>query len=165
MSNKKTSIVTKPKDIQVASALLEKVSGLVPSVALTSAERRRIAKMHRGGHQIVERVAQLASQYGVEVTDRGGDDLAALLDSATRLRGLLVQVEMLRTALKDAILRSESDAWTPTLAAYAALVGIGKARPELRAGLADVESWFRHRRAVTKAPPPPPPAPAPNGAA
>jgi hypothetical protein len=151
-----------PSQIAQAKSQLEKVTAVVASTpGLSPAERQRTAKPHRGAQVVVSRVAHLASQYGLEVSAMNEDDLVALMDNANRLRDLLAAVEGLRRSLKDAILRSESTAWRPTVAAYSALLGMAKARPEIRTSLADVESWFRPRRATKRQGP----VPAPNGEA
>jgi hypothetical protein len=164
MSNRGKSIVTTAtsRSIDQAKRCVEKAMAPVADTApLSPKERQRAVKARRGAQQVVPRVAQLASQYGVELQDMSGDDLVALMETAARLRELLASVETLRSSLKDAILRSESEVWSYTTAAYGALRRIARARPIIRAGLADVEPWLRvHRRPK----PSPAPSPAPNGA-
>jgi hypothetical protein len=165
MSNEEKSIIATatPRLIEEAKKHLEKAKAPVATVtALTPKERLRVLKPRRGGRQVVVRVAELASQYGLELEDMSGDEIVALMDSAARLRGLLAAIEQLRASVKDAVLRSENEAWKYTIAAYGALRGIAKARPVLGTSLVEVEEAFRsRRRRVTHATPPTPKPPAP----
>jgi hypothetical protein len=52
--------------------------------------------------------------------------------------------------LRGAVLRSEDEAWRYTTAAYSALRHLARANPDIRMGLAEVESWFRHTRTGAK---------------
>ncbi len=94
---------------------------LGPPLALTSAEKRRIGKIRKGGDQIVRTIAPLANQYGLNSASLDADTMSARLADAQTLIPLQQKIDKVSKRVSDLIFRAHADSWLSALEFYALL--------------------------------------------
>ncbi len=79
---------------------------------LTPAERKRVAKLRRGGKELLPKLTSLAAQHGVQVAGLSSADLQQPhLDLIARLEPLGNALQSAATLVGDTTLNAKSQAW------------------------------------------------------
>ncbi len=120
-------------------------------VRLTAVEKKRMAKMKRGAHEILPLIAQLAKKYAVQAPGTSVDDITSSLTYAQSLEPLLGSVTALQGTLNDAHTGAESTAWKTGTVSYAMMKKASRANVNLANELKPVTEWFRHHAKGTTA--------------
>jgi hypothetical protein len=122
----------------------KKAVGTVPR--LTGEDRRRSAKLRRGGHQVVPTIAAVATKYGIATTTTNGPALSAQLVRVQQLDSLLGAAIDTHATISDAHFGATGDMWTSARALYAVLKTVAKTDPSVAPELKSVEEWFRRNK-------------------
>lgn len=126
-------------------------SGLeVDPPALTSAQKRRAAKLHAGGTETVSQLATLARQYGVESSVLQVSAMLLALNDAQALEPLIARLEAFLKHVNDLYFLWRSAAWADAMQFYALLQRRALVDGAIEASLAPVAQFFAKRH-TTKA--------------
>ncbi len=142
---KKASTSSSP--VQESIQLLGQAKSALGTVQrLTPAERKRSAKMRRGGQQVVPTIAGLATKYGIDTPTTSGAVLTTRLAQVQELDMLLSAAVDTHSLVADAHLGASNGMWTSARTLYAMLKPVALTDPSLAAELKSVEEWFRQRK-------------------
>jgi hypothetical protein len=142
---KKASTSSSP--VQESIQLLGQAKSALGTVQrLTPAERKRSAKVRRGGHQVVPTIAGLATKYGIVTPTTSGAVLTTQLAQVQELDMLLSASVDTHSLVSDAHLGASNGMWTSARTLYAMLKPVALTDPSLAAELKSVEEWFRQRK-------------------
>lgn len=146
----KTKASISPKQIAASHKLVTKASQpFERAPRLTATERKHLARLKRGAHQIIPLIASIARKHGVVPPDSSFDEMFSSLEYAQALEPLLGAVTVMQQTLKDQYLAHNASAWKTATVAYGMLSKAGEAKQSILDELAPVQEWFRHRSALS----------------
>jgi hypothetical protein len=151
MKSKKT--VTTPvlpdeSDVQSMVTQLAGVTQLVGSngVVLTPQERRQVAKLRKGGKDLLPKLTDMAARHGVQITGLSPADLQPHLDLVSRLEPLGAALSAANTLVSDTTLNAKSQAWKGLSTIYTVLSRVARDNPTLRGELQSTTEFFKEPR-------------------
>ncbi len=121
--------------------------------ALTVAQRRRMAKLRKGGGDIMPLLARLATEWSVEIRTQPTAAMTAAMQLASELDPLVTTLSGATQETQDTSFQAESDAWATASALYSVLKRMSKKDPKLAAQLAPAVDFFKFRRPVASGQP------------
>lgn len=140
------------KQIAACLAQLKKVVKPFAEVPPLSADdRKRLAKLKRGAHQVVPTIADLARKFAIEAPGMSVDDMMSNLQHAQRVEPLLNFIAAFHQTLKDEYLASSGAAWKTATVTYRMLSNAGDGNRRVADELEQVTKWFRHKGRRKKA--------------
>ena len=151
LSKKKVSSSSTPID-ESKNLIAQATKALGPVQRLSPLQRRRSAKVRRGGHQVVPLIAAVATKYGITAPAMSGVALSASLARVQELDPLLSASAESHATISDAHLTASNEMWTSARALYRMLKTVGTTNPSIATELKPVEEWFRIQRAAKKQP-------------
>ena len=149
LSKKKVSSSSTPID-ESTKLIVQATKAIGPVQRLSALERRRSAKIRRGGHQVVPLIATVATKYGVSAPSMSGGALSASLAHVQSLDALLSASAESHATISDAHFTASNEMWTSARALYRMLKTVGHTNPSIATELKPVEEWFRIQRAAKK---------------
>ena len=149
LSKKKVSSSSTPID-ESKNLIAQATKALGPVQRLSPLQRRRSAKVRRGGHQVVPLIAAVATKYGITAPAMSGVALSASLARVQELDPLLSASAESHATISDAHLTASNEMWTSARALYRMLKTVGTTNPSIATELKPVEEWFRIQRAAKK---------------
>jgi hypothetical protein len=139
-----TAVAQAMKMLDAAEALLA-----AEPLALTALEKRRLAKMRKGGDQVVRTLAPLATEYGLASSTLDSQTMVARLADAQALLPLQQRIVMLSKRVDDLVFRAHADAWLIALEFYAVLRRKAATNGDVAVALASVQQFFAYRHPST----------------
>ena len=129
-----------------AKSLVEKITALVGSPpALTATDRKRSAKLRKGGETVIQTVAALATQFGLSVPGYSTQTMLAQLKQAQDLLPLHKQMVTALKKVEDSIFLAHSESWSSATVHYTMLRRLAKKDGDLAKALAPVSQFFAAR--------------------
>jgi hypothetical protein len=134
----------KPGSIPSLVAELQAVKSQLDrfSPPLSKEARLRTAKFRKGGEVVVEALAKLAREYGLEGAAEPTERVLANLALARELAPLQSAVDELSQRVADAVLQARSDCWRSTTRYYTLLEGLARFKTGLQTDLQPVQQFF-----------------------
>jgi hypothetical protein len=148
-SQKKVSSSSTPID-ESTKLIAQATKAIGPVQRLSPLQRRRSAKIRRGGHQVVPLIAAVATKYGITAPAMTGVALSASLARVQALDPLLSASAESHATISDAHFNASNEMWTSARALYKMLKTVGATNPSIATELKPVEEWFRVQRAAKK---------------
>jgi len=149
LSKKKVSSSSTPID-ESKNLIVQATKAIGPVQRLSPLQRRRSAKVRRGGHQVVPLIAAVATKYGIAAPAMSGVALSASLARVQELDPLLSASAESHATISDAHFNASNEMWTSARALYKMLKTVGHTNPSIATELKPVEEWFRVQRAAKK---------------
>ena len=149
LSKKKVSSSSTPID-ESTKLIVQATKAIGPVQRLSALERRRSAKIRRGGHQVVPLIATVATKYGVSAPSMSGGALSASLAHVQSLDALLSASTDSHATISDAHFSASNEMWTSARSLYGMLKKVAPTNPSIATELKPVEEWFRIQRAAKK---------------
>jgi hypothetical protein len=118
-------------------------------VVLTPAERRRVAKIKKGGKDLLPKLTDMAARHGVQIHGLALADLQPHLDLIARLDPLVTAVQSADTLVSDTTLNAKSQTWKGLSAIYTILSRVAVDNPALRDELTSTTAFFKAPRPKT----------------
>jgi hypothetical protein len=144
---KRNSKTASSSQFEESIKLLEQAKTAVGTVPrLTPLDRKRSAKIRRGGQQVVPTIAAVATKYGIVTTLTNGPALTAQLARVQSLDALLGASVDSHAKISDAHFSATGDMWKSARALYVVLKTVAKADPSVAPELKSVEEWFRRNK-------------------
>lgn len=112
--------------------------------ALSTAERRREAKIRTGGERYVATIVEAALRYGLSFPG-GPGDIEANLALVEALMPVLARLRAVSEIVSDTILRGRGAAWRGTTSAYTMLTRLAKNNPVLAVDMQHARAFFARR--------------------
>jgi hypothetical protein len=119
--------------------------GTVPRLA--PKDRIRSAKIRRGAHQVVPRIATVAAKYAIVAPGVSGDALHAALAQVQLLDALLGASLDSHATISDAHFVASGAMWQAARTLYGMLKTVALTNASVATELKPVEEWFRQRKA------------------
>lgn len=148
-SPKKVSSSSTPID-ESTKLIVQATKAIGPVQRLSALERRRSAKIRRGGHQVVPLIATVATKYGVSAPSMSGGALSASLAHVQSLDALLSASTDSHATISDAHFSASNEMWTSARSLYGMLKKVAPTNPSIATELKPVEEWFRNRKPAEK---------------
>jgi hypothetical protein len=146
---KKKSSVVDSNGLDQAKSLLGQVTAIVgPAPALTATDRKRSAKLRKGGETVIATVATLSDQFGLTVASH---PTTTMVQKASQAKALIPLHKQLVTATKqvaDQMFSANSESWAAATVHYTMLRRLAKTDGDLATALAPVKQFFAHQSAT-----------------
>jgi hypothetical protein len=127
-------------------------AGLGDDPSLAPKDRRRAAKLRKGGGPIVTQVGSLASQQQLESPALQVATMLMLLGKAGALQPLVNRLAAFVKHVSDVMFAAQSQAWAMAMQYYALLRRRAKTDGELARALEPVTQFLAYRHPSTRAP-------------
>jgi hypothetical protein len=152
MKTKKVAVPPVLPDEGSIQELVEQLAGVTKvvgsqGVVLSPAERRRVAKLRKGGKDLLPTLTGMAARHGVQITGLSAADLQPHLDLVTRLEPLGSALQSANTLVSDTTLNAKSVAWKGLSSIYTILSRVAVDNPALRDELTSATAFFKEPRA------------------
>jgi hypothetical protein len=131
-------------EVKAFVAKVQAMAGNPP--ALTSKDRKRSAKLRKGGETVIPTVAALAQQYGLSVPGFPTGTMLTQLNQAQDLIPLHKQMVSALDKVENAIFVGHSKSWASATVHYTMLRRLAKTDGELASALAPVAQFFASGR-------------------
>jgi hypothetical protein len=137
---------------QIVASIDTTEAGLGADPSLAPKDRRRAAKLRKGGDAIVAQLGALALQNQLESPALQVASMQALLAKADALKPLDNRLAAFARHVSDVIFASQSQAWGMAMQYYALLQRRSLIDAELAKALAPITQFLSYRHPSTKAP-------------
>ena len=141
-------VIPDEASIQQLIDQLAQVAQVVGShgVVLTPQERRRVAKIRKGGKDLLPKLTDMAARHGVQIAGLAPTDLQPHLDLIARLDPLVTALQSATTLVGDTTLNAKSQTWKGLSSIYTILSRVAVDNPVLRDELTDTTTFFKVTR-------------------
>ena len=112
---------------------------------MTGTDRRRSAKLRKGGETVIPTVAALASQFGLTVPGHPTATMLAQLKQAQDLIPLHKQMVIALKKVEDSIFLGHSQSWASATVHYSMLRRLAKKDGDLAEALAPASQFFARK--------------------
>ena len=119
---------------------------------LTTQQKRRSAKLRKGGEPIVTQIGSLAAQYQLTTSAMDVATMLALVSQSSVLQPLADALTMFLKHVTDSMFAAQSQAWDTALQYYALLKRRAKTTGDLATSLQPIAAFLAFRSAPTKPP-------------
>jgi hypothetical protein len=149
MSQKKTtpkSSVSGSNPLDEAMSLVKQIVGIVGEVpALTATDRKRSAKLRKGGETVIPTVAALSDQFGLNVTSYPTSTMTAKAKQAASLIPLHKLLIAATKQVADQMFAANSESWKGATVHYTMLKRLSRTNGDLAEALTPVRQFFASR--------------------
>jgi hypothetical protein len=132
--------------LATAHGLVKQVAKILgPAPSLTVTDRKRTAKLRKGGETVIPTVATLAEQFGLKVASHPTD---AMVTKAQRAHALLPLHKLLVATTKqvaDQMFSANAESWQAATVHYSMLRRLARTNGDLESALTPVTQFFAHR--------------------
>ena len=115
---------------------------------LTPADRKRMAKLRKGGDKLIPQIAQIAQTWEVKLRTQPTEAMTSGLQMAADLSPLVTLLTGFLQEVQDTGGKAAGDSWATASALYAVLKRMSHKDPTLKTQLAPVTEFFAYRHPV-----------------
>lgn len=141
---KTTNSATEPTEVKTFLDSITTIAG--PAPALTSKDRKRTAKLRKGGEKVVPTLLALSNRIGLSVPEYPTATIQANLDKVKALSPVHEGVVSAEKHLGDAIFQAQSAIWEGATVHYTMLKRLAKGNGDIANALAPVTQFFAHKQ-------------------
>jgi hypothetical protein len=112
---------------------------------LTADDKRRTAKLRKGGDRIVEHLGVVLASARIDAAGLSVDQMLSDLERAQTLEELQRRIDSLSKRVSDEVFAARASSWSTAMAGYAVLQRMANNNGEIAAQIEPVATFFAYR--------------------
>jgi hypothetical protein len=117
---------------------------------LTATEKRRTAKLRKGGTKILLSIAPIVQQFKLDSSSLNADEMIDRLGDAEALKPLQSRLQKILKRVEDELFSAQGDAWEMGLQFYSLLKRRSRTDGEMAKSMAPLRAMFAYRHPLVK---------------